>query len=259
MIRALYTSAVGMTTQMKRMDVLSNNIANVNTTGYKKDITVTSAFDDALAKRTHDLENKALLMNPARSIGDITYGVYVNEVYTDFSQGNIKTTHGTYDLAIGGSGFFVVSKPDANGNAMERYTRDGSFTVDAAGYLVTKDGGRVQGQNGDITLPNGTVTIEQNGEIYVDGELQATLKVTDFEDLKTLRKQEDNYLVRTNDTVDKAFAGQILQGSLETSNVNTVKEMVDLITVNRIYEANQKVITTLDQQLQRSAQEIGRK
>ena len=258
MLRGLYTAGVGMTTQMKRMDVVSNNIANINTTGFKKDTAVTSAFEDVLAKRTHDIEDKKFPPF-ARKVGDITYGAFIDEVYTDFSQGSLRTTHGTYDLAIAGDGFFVVNTTAANGTETERYTRDGSFTVDANGILVTKDGGRVQGENGSIEIPNGTVVVEANGGVFVDGELIDRIKMTDFEDKTKLRKYGDNYLTKTDDAAEIPFTGTVIQGSLEASNVNSVKEMVDLITVNRTYEANQRIIQAIDTTLQRSAQDVGRK
>lgn len=257
MLRGLYTSALGMTSQMNRMDVVSNNLANVNTTGYKKDTAVTTTFADVLAKRTHDIEDMGWVT--PRDVGGITYGPFVNEVYTDFEQGAFETTGNEFDIGLSGSGYFVVSKTDRGGNTQELMTRDGAFTRTAEGYLVTKDGGRVQGQNGDILLANGIVTIEPNGDILVNSEYVDKLRTVDFEDHTTLRKTGDNYLMRTDKSVEKDCEAATLQGVLELSNVNTVEEMVEMITVNRAYEANQKAIQTIDNVLQRSVQEIGRK
>lgn len=258
MLRGLYTSSLGMTTQMNRMDVVANNLANVNTTGYKKDTAVNTTFADVLAKRTHDIQDYGLA-STARDVGGITYGPYVNEVYTDFAQGAFETTGNALDVALTGSGYFVVSKQDNGGNVQELLTRDGAFTVTAEGYLVTKDGGRVQGQSGDIMLENGIVTIEANGDILVNSEYVDTLRTKAFEDETTLRKTGDNYLMATGNSVEIACEASTLQGVLELSNVNTVEEMVEMIAINRAYEANQKAVQTIDSTLQRSVQEIGRK
>jgi flagellar basal-body rod protein FlgG len=244
---------MGMTTQMKKMDVVSNNLANVNTTGYKKDVAVTSTFDQELARRINDVRNQ-IWIPTVRNIGPITYGALVDEIFVDFQQGGLKTTDGTFDLALSGNGFFVV-----NTRAGERYTRDGSFTVDADGYLRTTDGGFVQGQGGNIHIPNGIVTIEKNGEITIGDEFIDRIRTIDFENYESLRKQSNNYYARTGETTERPVNTEIIQGALESSNVNVVREMVDLITINRNYESNQKIIQTIDSTLQRSAQDVGRK
>ena len=244
---------MGMMSQQRRLDVVSNNIANVNTAGYKKDTTVTSTFDQALARRTNDLKDR-IWPPMIKSVGPITYGALIDEIHTDFSAGPLKTTGGTYDLAIEGGGFFVVNTPNGL-----RYTRDGTFTVDKDDYLRTADGGFVQGRNGNIRIPHGMVSIERNGEISVGDEPVDQLRMVDFEDYTTLRKQAKNNYSTTAQTTEKPVEGGIIQGTLEVSNVNIVKEMVDLITINRIFESNQKMIQTIDTTLQRSVQEVGRK
>lgn len=255
MIRGLYTSSLGMTTQMKKMDVVSNNIANVSTTGYKKDLAVTRSFSEELMSRLND--DESIFSTP--KVGKVTHGLFVDDIYTDFTQGSLENTGNTFDLSITGEGFFAVNVQGANGDTSEKYTRDGNFTLDSNGTLVTTDGSYVQGTKGNITIPNGTVTIDEQGNIYANSQFIDKLKIVDFEDKHSLRKYGDNFYDKTNESQEKTFEGGVVQGYLETSNVNSVKEMVEMITLSRVYEANQRFITTHDTILNRIANDIGRK
>ena len=252
MIRGLYTSAIGMTTQMNRKDVLANNIANSDTTGFKRDTVVTRSFSDELMARINDQTD----IMGSRVIGTIRPGVFVDDIFTDFSTGSLQITHGSLDLALSGRGFFVVEDFERNGNRVERFTRDGSFTLNASGTLMTKSGNRVMGERGEIIIPTGEVTITDLGEIYVNGEFIDTLRVVNFEDLHTLRKHGDNLFNTTAQSVMIDFEGLIVQGALESSNVNPVREMVELITVTRTYEANQRMVTIHDNILGRAVNDI---
>ncbi|MCL2873414.1 MAG: flagellar hook-basal body protein [Defluviitaleaceae bacterium] len=255
MLRGIYTSAVGMTTQMNRMDVLSNNIANANTNGFKRDTVVTRSFSDELMLRINDRTDFA----GSRVIGNIRPGVFVDDIFVDFSTGPMEITHGTLDLAISGRGFFVVQDADRNGNTIERFTRDGSLTLNADGVLMTNSGQRILGELGEITLPAGYVTVTDLGEIYVDGEFIDTLRIVNFEDKHTLRKHGHNLFNTTDQSVMIDFEGTIVQGALERSNVNSVREMVEMITVMRAYEANQRMITIQDGILSSAVNEIARR
>lgn len=254
MLKGLYTAAMGMNVQSKRLDVISNDLANAGTTGYKKEKISVSSFKEEYLKRLDDSQN--FIPNEAR-IGKITYGAKVDEVYTDFTQGSIRATSNDTDLAIQGDGFFVVETP--NGPA---YTRDGSFMVDGEGNLVTTEGYLVMGEEGPISLgedyfsSGAKLVIQSNGTIYAGGEYIDKLSMASFEDPRSLTKLDDNLYTSTGEQTE--FTGSIIQSYLEVSNVNTVDAMVDMITVARAYETNQKMIQTLDSVLDKAVNELGK-
>lgn len=257
MLRGLYTSGLGMTTQMKRMDVVANNIANADTTAFKRDGVITQSFSEELLKRINDPEKNSVSMEA--KLGNISQGLFVDTVYTDFSAGNMQRTGGTFDLAIAGSGFFAVSVTDRQGNTTERYTRDGAFTLSADRTLMTKDGHKLLGENGEIVVPDGSISIDENGVIRVDGEEIDIIKMVDFQNPQSLRKIGSNLFTTTNETQTVEFGNTIIQGHLENSNINTVREMVELISVSRAYEINQKMVQNHDTIMGRIANDIGRR
>jgi len=256
MIRGLYTSAWSMKANNKKMDVISNNLANVNTTAFKKDTVVFESFPDLLAVRVNDTRSR---LNPSGRVGTLELGSDVGEVYTYFNQGQLVKTDNYFDLAISNSStaFFTVQVIDENGQAREFYTRDGAFTTDHEGFLATKDGHRVLGLNGPILIGEGKFSVEGDGTIIKDNEVAGRLLIRDFTDTTTLRKYGNNLLARTDETQERAFEGTIMQGHLEQSNVNIIKEMVDMITVIRSYEANQKIIQAHDSTLGKAVNEVG--
>ena len=256
MIRGLYTSALGMTTMMRKMNVTADNIANVNTTGFKKDKIATRSFTDELLKRLDDPGDKPYHDVP---IGHVSQGVFIDDIYTDFSNGSFRKTAAPLDLAIAGNGFFCVSYADRTGQSIEMYTRDGSFSLGRDGLLLTKDGNPVLGGNGMIRIPPGHITINEDGSIYSNGEYVDTLKMTDFVDSHELRKRENNMFAATNRARQTSFNGIINSGYLENSNVTPIHEMADMITTTRAFETNQRVIIIHDTILGRIANDIGRK
>ncbi len=256
MNRGLYTSAIGMMTQMNNMDVITNNIANVDNTGFKKDTTVVQSFSEELMKRLNDPEQG--LIKRDNNIGKVSLGNFVTEVSTDFSVGSMEETGGTYDLAIDGDGFFAIETVN-DGNIVEKYTRDGSFTVNSNNELMTKEGNYVLGENGRIVIPNGNITISENGNIYSNGEFVDKLKIVDFENKESLRKYGDNLYNKIEESVEKPFTGTIIQKHVETSNVNAIDEMVKMITVSRAYELNQKMVQAHDSVLGKAVNDIARK
>lgn len=252
MIKGLYTAATGMNVQSKKMDVISNDLANVNTTGYKSDTTVITSFQETLMKRINDMQHNK---PNNEKIGTMSLGAKVAEVYTQFTQGSVRNTGEIADVAIQGDGFFVVNTP--NGVA---YTRDGNFSINQNGDLVTSEGYSVMGQDGAISFgeefltQGGNVIINDNGEVYLDSEYMDTLDLANFADKRTLTKMNDNLYSST--AARTQFTGSILQGFLETSNVNSVTAMVDMITVSRAYEANQKVLQTHDTLLGKAVNDL---
>jgi len=252
MYRGLYTATIGMMTQMNRMDALTNNIANVNTTGYKKDTVATRSFADELMSRLDDPQS-AQHANP---IGALNMGVFVDDIYTDFSQGSLQQTDGKLDTALTASGFYCVNVKNPDGSTQEMYTRDGAFSLGPDGSLLTLEGNQVIGQNGPIVLPQGDISIDESGNISVDGQQADQLKIVDFGNLHSLRKTGDNLYTTTSGSQQKAYTGQVEEGFLEGSNVNSVKEMVDMINISRIYEANSKMLTSQDTLLGEAVSQI---
>lgn len=256
MLRGLYTAYTGMLNEQYRMDIMSNNLANADTTGFKKEGSTSQAYDEVMAVKIKDLSENP---NVPKRLGKMSLGVKIGETFTDFSQGSLRVTDNTYDLAIGGNGFFNIEFTNKAGETSTKYTRDGGFTLTKEGYLVTKDGDYVLGEDGRIQVSTtaADTIIDRDGSIYQDGNLVATIKVTEFEDT--------NYLTHYGETMWDAKEGavshdvenpNIYQGYLEMSNANVVKEMVNMITISRQYEANQKMITTYDDTLERSIQLI---
>lgn len=255
MVRGLYTAATGMNVQAKKMDIISNDLANVNTTGYKKDTAVIASFPQILASRLDDTQNH--IPNNGM-IGAMSLGARIDEIYTNFTQGSVIKTDGIVDLAIQGEGFFAVQTP-----ANTFYTRDGNFSINQNGEMVTKEGYYVLSQEGlpitlgeDFLANGGQVVVKESGEVYRGAELIDTIALVRFEDNGTLQKAADNLYQAEGQGIP--FQGSMIQGFLESSNVNSVTAMVDMITVSRAYEANQKVIQTQDAILGKAVNEIGR-
>jgi flagellar basal-body rod protein FlgF len=273
-LRGIYTSAAGMVVQQDRLDAISNNLANVDTTGYKRDTAIQKAFPELLLRRMSDdgvtqfpVRHPAFgSFDSAPVVGSVGTGVETNEVYTAFSQGGLKQTENSFDLALDGEGFFVVDTPYG-----ERYTRNGSFLIGPEGMLVTKQGYPVLGENGPIHLKLNNFVVDEDGVIFENADFADDpqrlvtmrenewlnsvevdrLQIVQVRQPRYLQKQGDSFWRTTEESGDAAIVTdgrpQIHQGFLETSNVNPVTEMVQMIEVNRAYEANQKVIQAQDQ------------
>ncbi len=251
MIRGWYIGASGMNAQQNRLDAISNNLANVDTTGYKKDIAVSKSFSELLIRRTGAdgvYETPFGSADTKPIVGKIGLGVETNELYTDFEQGSFKSTDTDTDFALSGEGFFSVSTPNG-----ERYTRNGNFYVGKEGILETKEGYPVMGENGLINVAETKFYVNEDGFILNqdDNTVIDRLKIVRFDNERYLAKQGSS-LWNTNDIAGVAHIAEgeerprVMQGYVETSNVNIVNEMVQMIEVNRAYEANQKSIQTED-------------
>lgn len=254
MVRGLYTSASGMINEQQKLDMISNNLANANTTGFKRDIYTSVPFKDVLTKRINDKSGNTIF---PPSIGNLDPGVSVSEIYTDFTQSGFQKTDNNLDCAINGNGFFAIQGIGTNA-ATKYYTRDGSFDLDNNGYLVTKEGNRVLGKNGLLKLnPNMTVNISSDGTITQNGRVIDQLNITSFRDTRQLRKSGDNLYTTTAQAQTTPFQGGVVQGALEDSNVNTIKEMVAMITCMRGFESNQKALKSTDDLLGKAVNEVG--
>jgi flagellar basal-body rod protein FlgG len=263
MIRGLYTSGWSMLANSKKLDVITNNLANVNTSAFKKDTVVFESFPALLTKRINDTKSP---MNPSADIGSMQLGSDVGEIFTYYTQGQLVQTNNKFDFAINDDNsqqsltpaFFTIGVMDANNNntIKEFYTKDGSFVLNSNNQLVTKDGDFVMGESGPITLAPGDFSVNDQGEIIQNGALVDKLKIAQFSDATKLRKYGEN-LIQNDSSEVVDFKGTVKQGYSEGSNVNVVSEMVDMITVMRAYEANQKILQAQDGTLQKAVNEVG--
>lgn len=243
MVRGLYTSASGMLVEMTRQDVISNNLANVNTTGFKRDITAFESFQNRLTYLTESGSR-----NP---IGGLGLGVGVSEVGFNLEIGTFMDTGNKTDLAIGGDGFFVLQTPQG-----QMYTRNGHFSVNEAGQLVSQEGYVVQGVGGAITPGTEDFTVNQQGQVIVNGAVVGQLQMFFPTNPAALQKVGDNLFIGGG--ANAGGVTRIIQGKLEGSNVNPAREMIQMITAMRAYEANQRTIKAQDDILGKAVNEVGR-
>jgi flagellar basal-body rod protein FlgF len=264
MIRGIYTSAWSMLALSKKMDVVSNNLANVDTNAFKKDTVVFESFPAVLTKSIDYAGNSG----NSSTIGNMVLGSDVGEVYTNFSQGALQNTGNNLDFALqddisGAStqsninSFFTIGVPGDKGQMDEYYTRDGAFALNQNNQLVTKDGYPVLGENGPITLKTGDFTVGSDGTIVQNGATVGKLLVKSFQNTTDLRKFGSNLYQAIPGAQEQPFSGSVMQGNLEQSNVNIISEMVDMITVTRSYEASQKMLQAQDETLDKAVNEVG--
>ncbi|MBP3569828.1 MAG: flagellar hook-basal body protein [Lachnospiraceae bacterium] len=254
MVRGLYTAWTGLYNEQKRLEVIANNIANSATTGYKQEGVTSQSFDDMLAIKVRDYS-----VRNDEVIGTMPLGVKVGEVFTNYGQGSVRSTGNTYDLALDGSGFFKMRVTDTAGNDHIRYTRAGNFTITLEGYVTDADGNHLQSEAGDLIVPtDAEIVIDKDGSVYANGELIDQITITDFEDYNYLKKYADTMYEPVDGATEIEATGSVLQGWLEQSNVNVVKEMTQMIAITRAYEANQKIVQTMDSTLDQAVNNVGR-
>ncbi len=258
MIRALWTSASGMAAQQTNLDVVSHNIANVNTVGFKQS---RANFEDLIYQNIKDPGVVSADGNRVPSGIQIGLGVKVSDVSKIFSQGSLKLTERDLDIAIEGPGFFKIELPGGG----EAYTRAGNFQIDNEGYIVTSEGYKLMPNiqiNSPETLvsisisPNGKVNAVRNeGGVQTVEEL-GDIKLYRFVNPAGLKSIGQNLFVATQASSEAVEGdpntdgfGKLSQGFLESSNVNIVEEMVNLIVAQRAYEMNSKGVTTSDEML----------
>jgi flagellar basal-body rod protein FlgG len=252
---ALWAAKTGLDAQQTRMAVVSNNLANVNTTGFKKSRAV---FEDLLYQNVTQVGAATSQNTQAASGMELGTGVRVVATEKTYTQGNLNQTGNALDLAISGRGFFQVLLPDGTVG----YTRAGDFQLSASGQLVTSSGYPLQPA---ITIPQGaqSVTIGNDGTVGVQQAGQSspttvgTLQLADFVNPAGLQPRGENLLSESasSGTAQTSAPGQnglgtLSQGTVESSNVNVVEEMVNMIETQRAYEMNTKAIQTTDQMLQ---------
>ncbi len=254
-MRSLSIAATGMLAQQLNVEVISNNIANMNTTGYKRQ---RAEFQDLLYQDQRRVGSSSSDTGTIVPSGvQIGIGVRTAAVYRITAQGNLVSTKNTYDLAVQGKGFFKVELP----NGDTGYTRAGSFQLSAEGIIVTTDGFTIQPT---LTIPSKaiSVTINSSGEVLakVEGKVEpekvGQFSLATFPNEAGLDPMGDNMLLETPASGSPVLGtpgadgfGTVLQGFLETSNVNVVQEVTNLITAQRAYEMNSKVIEASDEMM----------
>ena len=253
MNRGIYPILSGALAHERRMQVFANNMANINTAGFKED---EQSFQ-ALFPRTH-IALPATGYTASAHIGARPFGpserafAAPHALKTTFEPGRVRLTGNPLDMAIQGRGFFEVKTPQGT-----RYTRNGMLSLDNQRRLVTNMGLPVMGTKGEIRIPAGKLEISGQGEIRVDGNPVAMLKIMDFEDTKMPVKSTDGLFMA-------AAAGaaakhpQVQAGHIEESNVNSLAEMVKMIEGMRSYESAQKLMQTLDRMAEVAIQDVGR-
>lgn len=250
MVKGLYTTYTGLVNQQKRLDIVSNNLANATTTGFKKEGVTSQSFDEVYGIKVHD----ATVAGVHQRIGELNLGVKIGETYRDWTGGPMRVTGSNYDFALAGDGLFSISFTNKAGETSTLYTRDGAFQINREGYLVTKDGDFVLGESGGpIQLPTNIndLRVEQTGEIYADDVYIDTFALVDFEDYNYIEAYGENLYRAIDGAVQTEATAAVEQGYLEASNINVVTEMVDMIGIARNFESNQKVMNTIDEMLGR--------
>ena len=265
MVKGLYTSWTGMLNEQNRMDILSNNLANVNTNGFKKEGTTVHPFDDLLSLKIKDTSTPLY----ADRLGDVNLGVKIGENYVDYSQGSFHVTDKKTDVALSGDGFFAIEYTNKAGETSIKYTRDGAFDIDTQGFLRTADGDYVLNQAGAMAGVGGAgsriqvnpaleIEIDSLGNIYQDNQFVAQLGVVDVDNYDFLERYGENMFNLLDGGNVQASTATVEQGAIEASNVQIVSEMVEMITITRAYESNQKVLQTVDSMLDKAVNNVSR-
>jgi flagellar basal-body rod protein FlgF len=239
---SIYKAGAGAILQQIRLDAYANNLANVNTTGFKADEPV---FRFDAPDVPVDGSNGAVRLSP--------YALPLQYV-TNFETGPVHATGRPLDVAIMGSGFLEVQTPSGI-----QYTRNGSLSINPEGKLSTAEGWPIMGQGGEITIEGGQVQINEAGEVTVDGNVAGALNVVDFKNPSRLSKTGNSLFKADDPAVGqmKAENYRVAQGELESSNVNAIRTMTDIIETLRVFEAYQKVIRAADDATAKTVNEVG--
>lgn len=267
LVRGLYTSASGALVAQANVDLIANNLANANTGGFKRSLMQVASVPSMQLNR--------IQTDPGQSpdptvrgvatvtpIGPLGFGAQIADTPTVFEQGAMQQTGNPVDFALQGNGFFAIQTPQG-----VRYTRDGSFERNAQGVLTTQDGNLVLGQNGAITIPpTGTLAVDGKGAMTVSsivaGQQVVTpldqLRIVQFSNPLQLRPEGANRFVDLGAQPSADTQSTVSQGMLEGSNASVIRSMVDLITNERWFDANEKSISTQDTANQMVIEQVGR-
>jgi len=260
MIKGLYNSAAGMLPLPYRQDLITNNLSNVNTAGYKQDrafirelVTADLYLNENQIASTGTPPPMVDISPPAfrASVGDSSQVV---QMVTDFSQGAMDITGIDFNLAIEGDGFFTVQTPGG-----DRYTRNGNFSMNPDGNLATSEGHPVLGSAGPLNVQGGKLKVQENGDVYVDDIMVGTLQISDFPKPYELNKITDNLYAPRGAAAPQPSQNFIIkQGALEASNAYGIDQLVAMIEVERYFEFGQRAIRMQDETLQQAVTQIGK-
>ncbi len=242
MDQGIYTAAAGAIAMEERLSMIANNLANVNTTGFKKDAVVFEDFRKNL--NTSKLSPGQYRATPV--------DVVIGRQYIDSMQGGFRDTGNPLDAAVVGEGFFAVGTPDGI-----MYTRAGAFSISPEGLLVTPQGYTVQGQGGDITIGNGNVSIDSRGTVMVNGTAVDVLQISSIPEEGLVRQGNSLFSSGEGYAPEPVESPTIQQGYIESSNVDPVMEMIGLVTTQRAYESYQKLIKTFGDISSQSMRNVG--
>lgn len=241
----MYLAAAGALIQQQRLEVLANNVANINTAGYK---------GDQFIFQIPEGEDARSFETPFGGIQTLSPYAPPFATFTDFRQGALQHTGNPLDMAINGDGFFSIQTPGGI-----QYTRQGSFALDAEGVLTTPDGYPVLGEGGVITFEEGTVEIDAEGNVFVDGDEVDRLRIAGFPNGDGLKKAGEGRFVPLEPQAGRQHPDNttLSQGYIEAANVNPVRAMTEMIETSRMFEAYQKVITSADEATAKSIADVG--
>jgi flagellar basal-body rod protein FlgG len=254
----MYSAASGALVAQSAVDVIANNLANVNTTGFKRAVLQVQAQPQNALYRIQTDPARASAGVPAQvAIGSLGSGAQIYDTPADFAQGAIASTGNDLDVALSGPGFFAIQ---AAGTNAVRYTRDGQFVRNANNELATQNGDRVldAGGNPIVLPPTGAVQIARDGSVAVGGQIVDRLGVVEFANAANLRPEGADRFVDAGAGARAATNTSTMQGALEKSNADVVRSMVDLIANERWFDANQKSIQTQDAAVGQAVQTVGR-
>lgn len=266
MVRGLYTAASGMIAQMERVATISNNLANVNTTSYKKEELILKEFPQMLIRRMNDkviiLDKGSIDLAPI--VGKLGTGVEVNEKFINYKSGTLFKTENKLDFAIITDGFFAA---DTKYGIL--YTRNGELNLDNEGFIVTKRGEKIIGEKGYINVKNKDFYIDKHGNVFAKDFnapnyiLIDKIKFFNFPDKKYLEKVGNSFYRETKYSgkayqLDNSKDIRLEIGFIETANVNPITEMVKLIEAQRAYEANAKALQSEDALASKAVNQVGK-
>ena len=249
MIQGLYAAATGLMAVEQRQSVVANNIANAATAGFKRQESVDRGFNTILLNSMRS----PFWMNRIEGPGG---GLQINETYTDLTGGPVVRNEDPLSVAVQGPGYIAVETEKG-----ERFTRNGSLAVDATGQLRTSDGDAVLRQGGaTIVAPQGPVQIQDDGSVLANGQVVGQIRVVEFDNPHMLTREGHNLYRASEEAMaasKDAVETTLVPESVELSNVQIPREMVEMISGVRNYEANQRVITTVDDTISRLIEQVG--
>lgn len=239
MNRGYYYACNGMILNQRKLDCIGNNLANMTTSGYKRDTAIVRSFDEQM-----------ILVKHREELSGTFAHTYVDQSYTDLEQGSFEYTESPFDVAINGNVYFNIA--GYNGETM--LTRNGQWELDSEGYLCLSNSGRILGENGEIQLGNDDFVIDVDGRIYQNGELVDRLRLSYINPEGNIDKFGANMFTSVEATdVPEGERFDIIQGAYERSNIDLNYEMTMMMNSNRLYEASSAILKLCDSMNQQSA------